>query len=245
MKKLMILALVLSMASVASAVVEYVGGADGDFAFIEGYHATGDEYLYNASSMYIHNHMVDDGAGGLEYGSNNSIGLVKWDLSGVTATAAQITSATVSWDEDGVQHREIDGTLRGYDLQSDFNADGSSEKMSNWGAALYGVKGTDYSSTASLSYVVAAGNTTANGPMSFDITSLVQDWITNGGVTGMALVFDDSTEVGKVGTKIHAGGDFVSPGGGQMRPYLTITSVPEPMTIALLGLGGLFLRRKK
>ena len=36
------------------------------------------------------------------------------------------------------------------------------------------------------------------------------------------------------------GGSFVTPD-----DYITINVIPEPMTIALLGLGGLFLRRRK
>jgi len=38
---------------------------------------------------------------------------------------------------------------------------------------------------------------------------------------------------------------LLNPDGDTVLSYITITQTPEPMTIALLGLGGLFLRRRK
>ena len=41
------------------------------------------------------------------------------------------------------------------------------------------------------------------------------------------------------------GGDWITYGGGETLDTIDLATTPEPITIALLGLGGLFLRRRK
>jgi hypothetical protein len=81
--------------------------------------------------------------------------------------------------------------------------------------------------------------------MNFDITSAVQDWVdTPSDNAGLLYRFaNDAADSAYV--RLFCGLTTPQSGEYNRRPTLVIDYVPEPMTMVLVGLGGLFLRRRK
>lgn len=225
MKKILVLVLVLGLSSPAIATTT-VFSIDAGAWVEEGYPGA----LRNESSLYV----------GSESAGDSAV-LLKFDISSIPVSQI-ILSATVSLDFDGqVRSDGTASTIRGYKLLTDF-VDDSSIQMSDWSAGpMLGTPGTDFGTTELFN--LAAPGSTNPGRVDKSITSLVQDWYTNGGVTGLYIMMDHLAS-GQNMQKCdgHYGATQPSDHGC----YLTVTyEIPEPMTIALLGLGSMFLRRRK
>jgi len=82
--------------------------------------------------------------------------------------------------------------------------------------------------------MIATGTT-----MTFDVTSIVQDW--SGGDGNYGFLFQSLGLAGGNGVFM-ASSEYA---GADVRPTLTVDFVPEPITLALFGLGGLGVLRRK
>ena len=117
------------------------------------------------------------------------------------------------------------------------------------GSAGLNTPGVDYDATplATVPNYRGAGATNpTNGydEWMVDITSTVQDWV-NTPANNAGLLFKNQDGYGLVQSNM-VSSEFVA-GEYYYEPALVVdyTPVPEPMTIAILGLGGLLIRRKK
>ncbi|MBN1342948.1 MAG: DNRLRE domain-containing protein [Phycisphaerae bacterium] len=180
--------------------------------------------------------------------------LLSFDLSSLPQDANLITSATLGLYYFATAHGDPAG--RTYDVHG---VSGSWTEMgSTWqarddfdqpspvywdshlaGAPAYQPGGGDFDQAAKASVVVPA----EFGWMTWDVTDLLAERV--GGLESFGLILEDSDEIesnpgGKVSYMafFHSAEFAEDPG---LRPYLEVTYVPEPGTLALAGMGLLAL----
>lgn len=237
MKKMLVLVLVLGLASAASAVTVDFELLANNATWVEA-NARSSEALQMITSTYISN---DTSSG--NPGNNYGIAMNKFDISSIPAGQV-IQSASLHVDFDGQTVAGEASTIRAYALLSDFTV--GTTMHTDWaqGADMWGTQGTDYGSTELFN--VAAPATGNPGAFDKDVTSLVASWYnSSAALTGFYFRMDDPAADSQNCQKLDSHAFSAAPRHGNA-PYLTVTyEVPEPMTIALLGLGGLLLRRRK
>ena len=237
MKKLLVLVLVLGLASAASAVTVEFELLANNASWVEA-NARGGEAMQMITSSYVGN----DTSGG-NPGNNYCVAMNKFDISSIPGSQV-IQSATLHVDFDGQTVAGEASTIRAYELLTDFTVGTTIHSDWSVGADMWGTQGTDYGNTELFNVAApASGNP---GAFNKDVTALVASWYSGSPtVTGFYFRMDDPSADSQNCQKLDSHAFSASPRHSNA-PYLTVTyEIPEPMTIALLGLGGLFLRRRK
>ena len=200
MKKLLVLALVLGMATVSQAAISFTATG-----------AVGNQLTVTAGATITINIVADGTCYGLEMTAVESASV---DSSG-HATAIVDKGGMISSIALGTGQSWADTAV----LADSGNYDGAL-------VAWAGTYGTTAAGTTLMSFVYVVGSTPGYwvAPMVEGIANLPFNSV------------DVADSVGGYGNILNQS-DHVLMGGLQL--------VPEPMTIALLGLGGLFLRRRK
>ena len=110
--------------------------------------------------------------------------------------------------------------------------------VSNWGGDTHAgpVAGLDYTTTYGSSLVVSTSD--QGSYVEFDVTDIVNAWYT-GALTNYGFVLREVNPVENTRTNFSSADDIDTDGDNLiMYPYLTVTYVPEPATMALLLVGG-------
>ena len=109
----------------------------------------------------------------------------------------------------------------------------------DWSASFVSTSASGDGFNANVEGILPLPISAGDSIYSFSFTTLQEGTVTIDAVSGQWHGF--TAEPGD-GTQGEAYSDFGPPYG---LPYAQITVIPEPMTVLLLGLGGLFLRRRK
>jgi hypothetical protein len=158
---------------------------------------------------------------------------VNFDVSGIAA-AEDVLTATLTFD--AYQLSAIGVTNTGFDLE----IGQLTAAFTYAGATINGVAQTpaiDVITSPSLVYPVTS--------YIFDVTAIVQDWV-DGGAGNFGFLFDMSATVNNGMGFADSIGDTHQDGTTATNMMnLNITTTPEPGSLALLGLGGLAMIRRR
>ena len=171
------------------------------------------------------------------------LSLVQFDLSSVTLTSLQISSATLTLYSTGLGISGIasppPGTVTISPILDDWK-----ELSGDPGSAPLATYANFFGTTPTLHFgsAVASQTVTGAGFVSWDITSLVKAW-KDSSQPNYGVIIQISSAGGDVG---FADVDS-SPGVAGSAPKLTVAAVPEPGSalLACAGFGVMFLRRKR
>ena len=236
MKKLLVLMLVLGIASMASAtVIDVVLDGAGD----AGHAGTSGDPLANGESIFIKLVLnFDDGS----YNAGTGSG----DYSSYDGYVLSAMDLTLTADSDGTMAVGTYPGERGAALlhNTDWTFSGSPTIASNM------LDTGPYASTAATLGGITQGIDTWDGSAQVVTDLLWSIEVTANGTGDISLTWGMATTPGAYYPWVEDkyGGTSPTPASlvsGDLGGTLTIYVVPEPMTIALLGLGGLFLRRRK
>ena len=203
-------------------------------------------------------------------GLNSSItllGLLKWDVSSLAG--ATITGATMSiyGFQTGNPEEQVDAHailpansawVEGFPGSTGatwnyLNNAGGVPWASGAGTGC-SVPGVDYDPAVLDSWAWVDGSAPATGDVMFKATNgahfdlgaaLVQSWVDDVGDNAGVLLKHPDIKQNHAYYADEAVEDATWPIAPQYVPRLTIEYIPEPVTMVLLGLGGLFIRRRK
>ena len=184
--------------------------------------------------------------------------IAQWDLPGDLA-GQTVLSATLEFDVretslasgqttvdlfvGGIEHDWVEGTGNGTipaDGATDLTYDGTNAWTFLAPLTQDGGSHKQYD-TAQVPNMPWNANQVVGQVFFDDITELVQEWADGRPNYGLALAKDESQD-GSINVFLRNAPGSYAPNQG---PRLHIEYTPEPATMLLLGIGGLFLRRKK